>query len=253
MSAKIFNRYVWLLDLIASHDGISYKKISNAWEKSSLNDRPGEPLAKRTFNNHIQAISEAFGIDIVCRRQGGYKYVIETTDDGAISKTKDMLLNYLLASNIQLKQIESPYMIMPEINLRGHISSIDPAFEAITSHRKIKILWGWVDGDVCMEDRWVELEPYYIKGYNGLFSKDGVQWHLYGKGGNKGALQVYKLDNIKEVVVLNETFCRPADSIEEIEYKTFHQPCSQTDDDDSFGACVYWADKTERYDYSIED
>ena len=77
MSAFLFRRYVWLLDLIASRDGISHKEISKAWEKSSLNDRLGEPLAKRTFNNHIQAISEAFGIDIVCRRQGGYKLTMK--------------------------------------------------------------------------------------------------------------------------------------------------------------------------------
>ena len=241
MSAFLFRRYVWLLDKISEASrsgGISFDEISRKWEYDTLNDRPGEPLAKRTFNNHIQAIGEAFGIDIVCRRQGGYNYVIESDDDSQTGDMKNMLLNYLLASNIQLSQINSPYMILPKINLSANISCINPTFKAISDQRKIKILWTWKYRSHT-EDRWIELEPYYIKGYTRVNSEEGVQWFVYGKGVNMGSLQVYNIDKIKEVVVLDEPFSRPADTIEQIERKTLSLTLDKKEDDDSFEALLY--------------
>lgn len=256
MSALLFRRYVWLLDKISEASrsgGITFDEISRAWEFDSLNDRPGEPLAKRTFNNHIQAISEAFGIDIVCRRQGGYNYVIESEDNSKAGKMKDMLLNYLLASNIQLNQIDSPYMILPKINIRSNISSINPIFRAMTNQHKIKILWGWKDKGECCEDRWITLEPYYVKGYSGYLSDGGVQWYVFGRGEIMKALQAYDLDNIKEVIELNETFSRPTDTFDDIEYKTFHQPNSQMEDDDSLGVCIQCGKESQIDDNCADD
>ena len=61
MAAHLFKRYVWLLEQI-SKGGKTFNDISRAWEYSSLNDKPGTPLPKRTFNNHIEEIKEMFGL-----------------------------------------------------------------------------------------------------------------------------------------------------------------------------------------------
>ena len=92
MSAHLFRRYVWLLDQV-NRGGMTFKKISRQWANSSLNDRPGEPLALKTFHNHIEAIEEIFDLRIRCQRQGGYVYVLEKNENADTSKTQRELLD----------------------------------------------------------------------------------------------------------------------------------------------------------------
>lgn len=80
MSANLFNRYVWLLEQVG-RGSKTFEDISRAWERSSLNDRPGESLPKRTFHNHIKEIGEIFKIDIKCNPHGGYKYRLESNGE----------------------------------------------------------------------------------------------------------------------------------------------------------------------------
>lgn len=235
MAAHLFNRYVWLLEQV-SNGGKTFQDISRAWERSSLNDKPGEPLPKRTFHNHIEEIREMFSLDIKC--QSGYKYVLQSNDDaGTLTKTQEKLLNQLIASNLIMDKNTAEYIIMPRVDISKHISDIKLICGAISQQRKIKFLWGWVSGDCCMKERWVELEPYYINGYNDKFGKDNTVWYLFGVG-SRGAVQIYGLKNIKEITMLDDTFEHPHTPFEEVEYKAFHTPISQTDDDDSFEACI---------------
>lgn len=233
MAAHLFNRYVWLLDQV-SRGGKKFEHISNAWEKSPLNDRPGEPLAIRTFHNHIKAIEDMFDIRIRCQRQGGYVYVLEDNESAEISQMQSKLLNQLLVSNIHLEQKHSEYVIMPKMTLHRFVTTI---FEAISQSRKIRILWGWSDGESCVEDRWVEVAPYYVKGYNNDFYDETPCWYLFGEG-QRGGIQVYALKNIKEVELLDDGFKHPQTPFEEIEQLVFSTPRSQADDDDSLGACI---------------
>lgn len=233
MAAHLFNRYVWLLDQV-SRGNKKFEDISNAWEKSPLNDRPGEPLAIRTFHNHIKAIEEVFGIRIRCQRIGGYVYVLEEGESAEISQMQSRLLNQLLVSNIHLEQKHSKYVIMPKMTLHRFVTTI---FEAISQSRKIRILWGWSDGESCMEDRWVEIAPYYVKGYDNDFYDETPYWYLFGEG-QRGGIRVYALENIKAVEQLDDSFEHPQTPFEEIEQKAFSTTHNQTDDDDSLGACI---------------
>lgn len=235
MAAHIFRRYIWLLEQVSMGD-MTFKKISQAWEKSSLNDRRGEPLSLKTFHNHIAAIEEAFDIRIRCQRQGGYVYVIEQNIDANISRTQRSLLNHLLISNIHLEQKHSHYIIIPQITIHKYVTTI---FEAISQHRKIKILWGWEDKveEEVMEDRWVEIAPYYVKGFTSRYSDDDTTWFLYGLG-NRGVIQVYKLSHIKDIELLDEKFEHPQTPFEQIAHQASHTPISQKDDDDGGVACV---------------
>ena len=118
MAAHLFKRYVWLLEQI-SKGGKTYLDISCAWEYSPLNDKPGTPLPKRTFINHIEEIKEMFGLEIKCQRQGGYKYVLEDNEGiENLSPTQKNLLNYLVTSNLLMEQSHSKYLIIPQIDTR---------------------------------------------------------------------------------------------------------------------------------------
>lgn len=234
MPALLYKRYVWLLEQL-SQGGKTYDEINYAWKISSLNDT-GEPLPKRTLHNHIEAIADMFGFNIRCHRQGGYKYVVEDSQNGTLPKAKEELLNQLLISNIQIEQQDEQYILIPRIEIHVDISKIKRIQESIARQRKIKILWGWVSGDRCMEDRWVEIEPYYIKGY--ILSLTETEWYLFGLG-VKGVVQVYELGNIKDIVMLEDSFIHPHTPFEEIEDTAFQTPISACDDDDSLYACIY--------------
>ena len=233
MAAHLFNRYVWLLDQV-SRGGKKFKDISEAWEKNYLlNDRPGEPLPKKTFYNHIKAIEEMFGIRIRCQRIGGYVYVIEEDEDTEISQMQHKLLNQLLISNIHLEQKHAKYVIMPKMSLHNFVTTI---FEAISQSRKIRILWGWDDGENSIEDRWVEIAPFYIKGFVSTYSYEDTDWFVYGLG-NRGVIQVYDLANIKNIEVLDESYVHPQTPFDKIVESVSNTPLNQKDDDDSIGAC----------------
>lgn len=237
MAGNLFKRYVWLLDLIQRTGGIKYEDINrNWWENYRLNETH-EPLPKRTLQNHIKAIYDMFGIEIECDRKRDYKYVIKNPDNIEHSEMQGALINHLLLSNIDMEQSEKEYVIAPRVDVHRFIS---PILAAISLQQKIEIYWGWSHSDFDdneVEDRWVEIEPYYIKGYFDNYNKC-TAWYLFGKG-NRGTIQVYELDNIKDVVMLEESFLHPRTPFEEIEYTVQHTPCSQTDQDDSFGICIH--------------
>lgn len=233
MAAHLFHRYVWLLDQIG-RGGKKFEDISRAWARNyQLNDRPGEPLPKKTFHNHIKAIEDMFDIRIRCQRQGGYVYVVEENEDTEISQMQRKLLNQLLISNIHLEQKHAKYVIMPKMSLHKFVTTI---FEAISQSRKIRILWGWDDGENSMEDRWVEIAPFYVKGFVSTYSDEDTDWFVYGLG-NRGVFQVYDLANIKNIEVLDESYVHPKTPFDKIVESVSNTPLNQKDDDDSIGAC----------------
>ena len=226
-----------MLDLIQRTGGIDYEGISRNWRENYRLNEYKEPLPKRTLQNHIKAIYDMFGIEIECDRKRYYKYVIKNFDNIEHSEMQRGLINHLLLSNIDMEQREKEYVIAPKVDVHRFIS---PILDAISLQQKIEIYWGWSHCDFDdneVDDRWVEIEPYYIKGYFDNYKKC-TTWYLFGRG-DKGAIQVYELDNIKDVVMLEESFQHPHTSFEELEYEVQHIPGNLTDQDDSFGICVH--------------
>ena len=78
-----FKSYVWLIETLLSRGPQTLKEIKSLWLCSSVNEN-GKELATRTFTNHVNAIADIFGIDIVCDRRHN-TYYIENMEDIAIS------------------------------------------------------------------------------------------------------------------------------------------------------------------------
>ena len=79
MVDMLFNRYMWLLRLVAeaSESGrrLTYEDIASQWRRSSLAKDAGvEELSKRTLYNHCRAIEKQFHVAIECRRGRGLNY-----------------------------------------------------------------------------------------------------------------------------------------------------------------------------------
>ena len=75
MVSKIFNRYIWLLNILLQKKKLTFDEISNSWKESSLGD--GKPMALRTFHQHRKAVEELFGVEIKCNPSDRYRYFID--------------------------------------------------------------------------------------------------------------------------------------------------------------------------------
>ena len=206
MATHLFRRYIWLLDQV-SLGGMTYEKISYKWEKSPLNDRPGEPLPLRTFHNHIKAIEDMFDIHIRCQRQGGYVYVLEGADGKELSDTQEALLHQLRLSNaISTNTRLSPRIILDKSVAYRHLN---PLLAAMDESQRVKIYY-WRMGD--SRDNRVEFtfEPYFLK----QFSKE---WFVVGRVVEDDSLRILLFDHIRMVEPLEEYYVYP----ESFDVKTF--------------------------------
>lgn len=207
MSAKIFNRYVWLLDLVARHNGIAYKNISRAWSQSSLNDLRGTPLPRRTFYNHIAAIKEMFDIDIVCQRHGDYNYVLQGIDGRELSEPQLQLLRQIRLNNaMATNPILNKRIVLDKSMVYRHLN---PLLEAMEESRVIKIKYRRASEEGITRIEYT-LEPYFIK----QFPRD---WYVVGRSVEENTIRIFSFRNCGEIEQLEETFTYP----EEFDTETF--------------------------------
>ena len=216
MSVKIFNRYVWLLDLVASHDGISYDDISDAWEQSGLNDRPGEPLPKRTLHNHIQAIEDMFDIKIECLRQAGYPYVLRNKDNGNLSQSQQALITQLRLTSAMTSSSKLKGRIV--MGRRIMYKIITPILSAMEAELAVKITTsGRIHPDNQMRRREVvTFEPYFIKQFN--------HWFVVGRVVEDGKIHAFSFSSILHISQQDQAYSIPEGF--DVEYYLLDPPYS---------------------------
>ena len=192
MAGNLYQRYVWLLDLVSRYNGITFDEISNRWQESTLNDS-GEPLPRRTLHNHIEAIDQMFNMRIECQRKGGYKYHIADAANGQLSASQKALLEHLRFSNTLMdnkinKYIELSSPIYPLLNTIS---------DAIISRHYIEFRWA----EKAQEGNVVSIAPYYLKQLDNC-------WYLFGQL-KSGEITIYQLDKISNLSILPEPFTHP--------------------------------------------
>ena len=198
MAKNYFKSYIWLLDTLRSRGPLTLAQLSALWERSAVNE-DGRPLPPRTFANHIEAIADVFGIDIVCdRRDNTYRIGNdEDLDGGGIrSWMLDALsMNALLNESARIKD-----RIIFEDVPSGH-RFLDSVIRAIRDGRKLKVRY---KGYRMAEEMTYEIEPWFIR-------ESKRRWYLYGhKDYDKGsAPHMYAFDRMLDVEVMDEGFRMP--------------------------------------------
>lgn len=223
MAGNLYKRYVWLLDLVSSYNGITFEQISDRWQRSSLNDT-GEPLPRRTLYNHIEAIDQMFDMRIVCQRKGGYRYHLASTESGQLSETQRSLLEHLRMGNVLMDSRVGRYVEL-SYTPAGHL--LYTIADAIKLRQCVKL--DWKCNEEKIED--IVVAPYYLKQFM-------LDWYLIGRAKN-GKVVAYSLDSISNLTPTQVPFSHP-----EISYSEFYQEWdlanTQSDNcDDSFGLFVF--------------
>ena len=181
MAGNVYSHYVWLLDTIARHNGITFKEISEAWDISELNEL-GAPLSKRTFHNHIDKIYDLFRIEINCGP--GYQYYINWSDNINLKNIQQSLLLNLQISNT----LFSNRRLAGRISLDGFLSFryYTPLINAIEKGAVAELLLFY---EGVSKNISVKIEPYYIKQFE-------FDWFIVGRELQSGEINAYAFRNI---------------------------------------------------------
>ena len=94
---ELFQIYNWFIDTINRSGGISLNELNQLWIQTEVSN--GIPMSRTTFNRYRDSIEEMFGINIECRRKGGYQYYIEK-DALESDNLQNWMLDTLSVSNM---------------------------------------------------------------------------------------------------------------------------------------------------------
>jgi len=193
MAKYLFNRYIWLVDVIYRSGNITFEEINRQWKQDELSK--GESLPLRTFHNHKDAIAELFGIHIGCNKRNGYVYFIESKNAIANSSIQSQLFNTLSINNWVCENPQMKERVFWE-NIPSGYTLLRSILEAMKEGRSIEIryksVWrNYVDT--------FEIEPYCVK----VFQSN---WYLIARDPYLDKIRIYTVDWIESLRRMERKF-----------------------------------------------
>lgn len=203
-------RHIWILTQLYEHpEGVTYKEFEERWVHSSLNTR-GTKLPKRTFQDCLRAIEEAFDIDISSDARNGYRYKIVQRDWIQRDRIKDWLLssfavNTILHDSRGLKE----RVVYEEIPSGNHY--LLQILEAMRDNRVLRIVYKDYFDE---KPREVLLEPYLARVFKKRWYVVGPMENQPGRDEpteltNQGRIRRYALDRIEQLETTEKHFVMP--------------------------------------------
>ncbi len=203
MVTELLQKYIWLVQTFirTGERGLSLSEIESRWET-----RFGTDYARRTFNNHRDAIGEVFGIRIECNRSTNRYFVRGAEDVKDENAESAWLINTFTVNNmLSLGKERLSGRIAVEDIPSGH-RHLTMAMEAMTENKEIRITYQKYTSESPSE---YTLRPYAVK----EFAK---RWYIIGYCLSKNGqtlsgpgLRVYGLDRIMDMEVTETTFRMP--------------------------------------------
>ena len=200
MAKNYFKSYIWLLETLQSRGPLTLAQIRQLWRRSSVNDE-GKDLPARTFSNHVGAIADIFGIDIVCDRRDN-TYYIENDGDMDGRGIRSWMLDALSLNSLLNESAGMKDRVFFEDVPSSH-QFLTTVIQAIRDDRKLRVRY---QGYRMEKDMTYELEPYFIREYK-------RRWYLYAHKDYDRDFKphMYALDRMLEVEILPDTFRMPED------------------------------------------
>lgn len=194
MAKNFFKRYIWLIDLLSRRGYASMREISEAWQKSPLNETRA-PLNERTFFNHRDAILDIFGIEIKNDRALGF--YIGNSQLGSDS-TSQWMLHTLCLNNVLQENADMKNRILVENIPSGEKYLMD----VISSMRAGKAISLTYRGFGASRESTFPVRPYCVKYFK-------QRWYMLGD--SDLGLRVYSLDRFIDLEELFESYEIPGD------------------------------------------
>lgn len=196
-TARLFQRYVWLVDIIYRTGRITFEEINDKWINSGLNDS-GEDFPLKTFHNHKTAIRDMFDIDIECDKRNGYTYYIDNSEDMERGGVRSWLLNTFAVNNLINESHKLKHRILFEKVPSGQ-QFLAPIIEAMRDGVTVEMTYQnyWHDKSYTFE-----VEPYCVKVFR-------QRWYVIGNSA-KQEIRIYSLDRVQSLQPTENKFTLPA-------------------------------------------
>lgn len=136
--AKIFQQYIWIVNALRQYKKLSLEQLNELWVKDEVIG--GEPLNRKSFLRHKDAILNMFGIIIECDMEHGYKYFIsnpEVINDDTIEgwMLSTLTVNTILSDSASLRN-----RILLE-NVPAGEEYLQTIILALKTNRRLKITY----------------------------------------------------------------------------------------------------------------
>lgn len=196
MVTELLQKYIWLIQTFirAGQRGFDLKELSVRWE-----NRFGSPYARRSFNNHREAIEEIFNIRIECDRSTK-KYFIRYSDDVSDENAASAwLVNTFTVNNmLSLGKERLSGRVSVEDIPSGH-KYLAEVMDAMLENREIVIGYRKYTGSDISE---YTLRPYAVK-------ENLRRWYIVAFCIERQQLRVYGMDRITEMKSTENRFSMP--------------------------------------------
>lgn len=195
MAKELFNRYVWLIDMLQRYGRLTRREIDDLWLRSEYSG--GKPMARRTFMNYRQAIQEMFDVNIECD-PSTYEYYIDDPEALQGSGARVWALNTLAVNSLLDESQELRERILLE-NIPSGQQFLRIVFEAMKENRVVALSYRSFRRSTGTRT-WVA--PYFVR----LFRQ---RWYVVGLNVTEQKIKTYSLDRVTSLELSDRTFVYP--------------------------------------------
>ena len=198
--ASLFNRYLWLVELLSYKKRLTKQEIDQEWKKSEVNDRREKTIPRRTFIRMKEAISKLFDLEICYSRSDG-KYFIEENISGRRKVTRQYLLEAFAVNRMMADNKDLQERIILENPAVGSSNFLPEITAAMRENHRIAITYQSFE---MRSPREFEIEPFALRYF-------GRRWYVLARTDFHAQLRLYALDRMKTVQLTGTPFALPAD------------------------------------------
>lgn len=193
MVADLYNRYLWVAQVIYSAGKITREEIDKKWAQSSLNDKKEEKIPERTFHRWRIGAEELLHINIECNRTK-MEYYIANASDLEKEKVQRWILNTFAVTNTVTENRQLCDRILVE-DMPSDARFLSTIMEAMREGIMIRMTYQRFNAD---EPHSFEIEPYCLKAFK-------QRWYMVGRAeDHPDQLRVYALDRVHAITKVKE-------------------------------------------------
>ena len=197
----LFNRYIWLVELLSYSKGLSKEEIDLRWRNSALNEDPDcEGIPRRTFIRMKEAIASMFDITIKYSRLDD-KYYIDDEGVGRNKSTHDFLLSAFAVNRLVSENRDLSDRILLEEVPPASNCFLPEITAAMRENHRIIITYQSFE---MLSPHEFEIEPFALRYF-------GRRWYVLARTSFHKTLRLYALDRMKAVEISTATFKVPSD------------------------------------------
>lgn len=198
MVQELLKKYIWLVQTLirAGDRGLTLEELDRRWES-----RFGTGYARRTFNNHREAVEELFDIRIRCNRSTSRYFIsgaagMEDSDASAAWLINTFTVNEMLS--LSRERLSGRVSVEDIPSGQRYLTAI---IGAMTENSELKIAYRKYTSDEVSE---YTLRPYAVK-------ESARRWYLVAWCQEREAVRVYGLDRIVNLEHTGRQFRMPQD------------------------------------------